>query len=425
MKRCVCLQCFVFMVIMVVAVMGQSAFTPPQGGWTYIYQGDVWASDPVASLDGLWSHENGSDAWDMTEINDGNPGGVSVLTETVDGVVTTFLRIQDTGNPTKYGMPDPSNRKIYLGYNISENDAPGNAETLLDDGITISFRSRVALPSETLPLDMLQPDDGSGGDDWPAGGDGYIIHDGGKGNFTVHQQSGGTISFCLAVKSDHPLLAEELDQEGLIMNRIGANVNWQGATIEDAVADVAYNVLPLDPRHWHEFWITIAKTEETADGGTHEVNVWVDGGTEPTKFIVTAGSGSDFSATYLAIGCGATPQSGAYDIDFVGYREGVYTPQSASAVRHSAPEAFALMQNYPNPFNPSTAIEYALPKDGLVALEVFDHLGRNVWSLVSELQAAGRHTARFNADGLANGIYFYRLSLDGQVFATRKMVLMK
>jgi len=94
-----------------------------------------------------------------------------------------------------------------------------------------------------------------------------------------------------------------------------------------------------------------------------------------------------------------------------------------------APDAFALQQNYPNPFNPSTTIEYALPTDARVTLEVYDVLGRRVAELVSGHVRAGYHSAEFNASALASGIYFYRLNADdgsGKPFTQmRKLVLMK
>ena len=50
------------------------------------------------------------------------------------------------------------------------------------------------------------------------------------------------------------------------------------------------------------------------------------------------------------------------------------------------PKRLALAQNYPNPFNPSTTISYSLPKDGYVALKVYDILGRVVETLVNNFR---------------------------------------
>ena len=55
------------------------------------------------ALDDQWSHDNGSDAWDGTGPGEGSPGGAAAMVE--DDV--TFLRIQDTGDPRDYDMPDP------------------------------------------------------------------------------------------------------------------------------------------------------------------------------------------------------------------------------------------------------------------------------------------------------------------------------
>ena len=83
-----------------------------------------------------------------------------------------------------------------------------------------------------------------------------------------------------------------------------------------------------------------------------------------------------------------------------------------------------LSQNYPNPFNPETAIRFYLPEAGEVKLEVFDLLGRKTAELVSDVRHAGTHTVRFNATGLATGVYIYRLT-TGDVIHTRKMLFIK
>ncbi len=88
------------------------------------------------------------------------------------------------------------------------------------------------------------------------------------------------------------------------------------------------------------------------------------------------------------------------------------------------PSGCALEQNFPNPFNPTTQISYSLPGSELVTLAVYDLLGRQVASLVDEVQSAGVKTIRFNADNLASGIYFYRLQA-GSFIDVKKMLIMK
>ncbi len=96
------------------------------------------------------------------------------------------------------------------------------------------------------------------------------------------------------------------------------------------------------------------------------------------------------------------------------------------------PNSFLLHQNYPNPFNPSTAIEFDLPKTSEVTLKVFNILGEEVSTLVSDRLSTGSYSYEWDASNLASGVYLYRLQAGdpsqgaGQSYVeTRKMVLMR
>lgn len=88
------------------------------------------------------------------------------------------------------------------------------------------------------------------------------------------------------------------------------------------------------------------------------------------------------------------------------------------------PNDFILEQNYPNPFNPTTIIKYQIPELSFVKLKVFDVLGNEIVTLVTEEKEAGNYDIDFNASTLSSGVYFYRLQA-GDFVQTRKMILIK
>ncbi len=89
------------------------------------------------------------------------------------------------------------------------------------------------------------------------------------------------------------------------------------------------------------------------------------------------------------------------------------------------PKDFVLYQNYPNPFNPATKITYELSKAGFVTLKVYDMLGREISTLVNQYQNAGKYEIIFNANNLSSGIYFYKLNVDAEFNAIKKMILIR
>ena len=88
------------------------------------------------------------------------------------------------------------------------------------------------------------------------------------------------------------------------------------------------------------------------------------------------------------------------------------------------PEEFFLFQNYPNPFNPSTSIQYAIGSRQLVTLKVYDVLGNEITTLVSEEKPEGTYEVTWNANNLPSGVYFYQLK-TGEFTQTKKMLMIK
>jgi hypothetical protein len=102
----------------------------------------------------------------------------------------------------------------------------------------------------------------------------------------------------------------------------------------------------------------------------------------------------------------------------------VCIPVSINPNISETPQAYMLGQNYPNPFNPTTRIDFSLPKEGYVEIDIYDVTGRKVSSLVRDPFKAGIYSVEFNASNLASGIYFYTITA-GDFKATKKMLLIK
>lgn len=102
---------------------------------------------------------------------------------------------------------------------------------------------------------------------------------------------------------------------------------------------------------------------------------------------------------------------------------------SIIAEPNMTPESYTLSQNYPNPFNPTTQIKFTLPVDSRVDLKVYDILGREVATLMSDELKAGYYTTEWNGRNnsgvmVSSGIYIYRI-VAGKFVQTKKMMMLK
>ncbi|KAB2840649.1 MAG: T9SS type A sorting domain-containing protein, partial [Melioribacteraceae bacterium] len=87
-------------------------------------------------------------------------------------------------------------------------------------------------------------------------------------------------------------------------------------------------------------------------------------------------------------------------------------------------EEFNLVGNYPNPFNPATTITYVLPSDGLVQIKIFDILGREIETLVSDFKSSGKHSISWDGSKFASGMYFCSVTFKNQTLY-KKMLMVK
>jgi len=88
------------------------------------------------------------------------------------------------------------------------------------------------------------------------------------------------------------------------------------------------------------------------------------------------------------------------------------------------PQEIALSQNYPNPFNPTTTIEFSIPKAEHVTLKIYNLLGQQVLTLVSDKLTPGEYKYTWDASHLASGVYVYKLEA-GNFSNTKKLILLK
>ena len=143
------------------------------------------------------------------------------------------------------------------------------------------------------------------------------------------------------------------------------------------------------------------------------------GDTQEIVVAVIVGLGADYIASVSVLKSYADKIQSDYDA-----RTGVGPVLGVSQTVTGIPSTNLLMQNYPNPFNPTTTIKYTLYREAPVRLALFNTLGQQVALLASGVETAGEHSVRFDATGLASGMYIYRLQA-GEFVSARKLLIVR
>ena len=93
------------------------------------------------------------------------------------------------------------------------------------------------------------------------------------------------------------------------------------------------------------------------------------------------------------------------------------------------PNNFRLYNAYPNPFNPTTMIQYDLPEDSFVSINIYDMIGRHVRTMLNKRITAGQRSIIWDGTDssgqpVSAGTYFFTIKTD-QLSSTKKMIMLK
>ena len=114
-----------------------------------------------------------------------------------------------------------------------------------------------------------------------------------------------------------------------------------------------------------------------------------------------------------------------FEIDYVR----VYEQSELSSINEILPENFRIDKIYPNPFNPFVKLDYTIPNDGDVIINVYSLEGKLINRLKNEFQSKGLKSAIWNAKDMngnpvSAGMYFFSLNFEN-FNRTQKVLFIK
>ncbi|MGD0339754.1 MAG: glycoside hydrolase family 3 N-terminal domain-containing protein [Bacteroidota bacterium] len=190
---------------------------------------------------------------------------------------------------------------------------------------------------------------------------------------------------------------------------------------------------PLKTGNWTEYLVNVSEAGSyklvyriSSLKDTGQVQLIANGVTVSTLDLPVTGSWYTWQSVSTTIELSGGPQILRMYASRGGFQLNWMEFSSSSGIEEQAtiPECYQLYQNHPNPFNPTTTIGFSIPKAGFITLKVYNVLGAEVATLVSEPLSAGIYSKEWNAFSYASGVYFYRLQA-GNFCQTKKLILLK
>ncbi len=290
-------------------------WSAPPAGWDYVYNADADEDEDGeftgtgGSLDGTWTHNNNSDAWDGSGPGDATlPDGTPRTTKGGAGILAYPGLAEDGGAASVLAVVDAltagNNRKMWFCHDVSQDAVDGSRA--LADGLTLIARYR-QIPDQNPAAPGWQLMDGGIEDDAAQGVvPGYTLRDGGKGGIGFYDVGLGRIfAFCPYGPDGFqfpPQVAEGLKPATLL--KVGDNTIF------------------------HSFWINIG-AGTLADRFT--VAVYLDGSLTPAAVFenIQLGPNTDCGGiSHLHMGFHSSPQKGAFEVDYFGFKIGTFEPFS-------------------------------------------------------------------------------------------------
>jgi hypothetical protein len=158
--------------------------------------------------------------------------------------------------------------------------------------------------------------------------------------------------------------------------------------------------------------------------GSEEDNSWVlQGGSNYTNYVTN----EPVAGTPVVRVIGS---SGGIEVARSRFTIGTGFITGVALEKSGIPTEYNLAQNYPNPFNPSTQINFDLPKQSPVTLEIYDMLGQKVRTLISgDMMDPGYYHVTWSGtnqygNSVASGVYYYRIVAD-KFTSLKKMMFLK